>query len=93
MRDPTRRRKPSHMAMRRVQKALSKTKDESAPGPGGIGWRLLKMIKKTALGQVVLEDIALGATPKERVRVPEIAGEMVMVMIPKPGRDQQKVKG
>ena len=67
--------------------------NQSAPGPDGISWRHLKMIKATPLVQAVLEDIALWATPKERVRVPETAREIVMVIIPKPGRDHQKVKG
>lgn len=51
------------------------------------------MIKETALGKAVLEGVALWATPKERIRVPENAREMTMVMIPKPGRDHSKVKG
>ena len=82
--------KPSDMAMRRVRKALSKTKNKSAAGPDGISWGLLKMIKATALGQAVLEDIA---SPGEQVGVPVTAGEMIMVMIPKLGRDHKKVKG
>lgn len=35
----------SEAAMGRVRRALSKTKNKSAPGPDGISWRLLKMIK------------------------------------------------
>lgn len=51
------RRTPREAAMRRVRRALSKTKNKSAAGPDGISWRLLKMIKGTALGQAVLEDV------------------------------------
>ena len=90
---PTRRRQPSDMAMKRVRRALSRTKNKSAPGPDGISWRLLKVIKESALGQAALEDIALWASPKERAKTPKTAWEMVMVMILKPGSDHQKVKG
>ena len=87
------RRAPSSTAMKRVLRALSKTKNKSAAGPDGISWWLLKMIKGTPLGRAVLEDVALWATPKERVKVPEAAREMTIVMIPKPGKDHSKVKG
>ena len=51
------------------------------------------MIKGTALGRAVLHDVALWATLKEKVRVPEIAREMTVGIIPKPGKDHTKVKG
>ena len=65
---------------------LSRTKDKSAAGPDGVSWRLLKTIKGTAFGKVVLGDIGLWASPKEGVRVPKATREMTMVMIPKPGK-------
>ena len=72
---------------------LSRTKDKSAAGPDGVSWRLLKTIKGTAFGKVVLGDIGLWASPKEGVRVPKATREMTMVMIPKPGKDHTEVKG
>ena len=51
------------------------------------------MIKGTTLGRAVLEDVALWATSKERIKVPETTREMMMAMISKPGRDHSKVKG
>ena len=89
-RGPVKRRKPSDTG---VRKALSKTNNKLALGPDSISWHLLKMIKATALGQAVLDDITLWASPKEQVKVPAVAREMIIVMIPKPGRDHAKVKG
>lgn len=48
---------PSKRVMEQVRRALEKTKSLSTPGPDGISWRLLKAIKDTKLGTVVLEDI------------------------------------
>ena len=65
-REQVRRGAPGNTAMRRVQKALSKIKNHSA---AGISWRLLKMIKETALGQAVLKDAALGQLPRKELSV------------------------
>ena len=42
----------------RVLRALMKTRNNSAPGPDGITWRLLKALKDTRLGRAVLDDVA-----------------------------------
>ena len=54
---------------------------------------MLKMIKETALGRAVLEDVALWATPNENARVVDAVREITMRRIPKPGKDHSKVKG
>ena len=51
-----------------VLRALGKTKNKSATG---ISWRLLKIIKGTVMGKAVIKDVAVGATPEEKVRVPK----------------------
>ena len=50
------------------------------------------MINGTAIGKAVLEDVALWATPKKKVKVPAMAREMTMVMIPKTGRQGQRME-
>lgn len=73
-----------------IQKALLKTRNNSAPGPDRISYRLLKLIKDTHLGQRIFNDIAktLEGTP-----VPSSWRAMSCVMIPKPNNDHNLVKG
>jgi len=44
--------------IRRVEQALRRTRNNSAPGPGGISWELLKTISGTRLGRAIIEDVA-----------------------------------
>lgn len=87
------RRQADRTARERIWRALGKCKNQSAPGPDGISWRVLKIIKCTPLGRAVCEDIAVWASPGERVKFPSESREITMVMIPKPRRDHTKVKG
>jgi len=52
-----------------VRKALSKTSNSSAPGPDGIGYRLIKMVMRTKLGDELMREVAgnlaRGRIPKE----------------------------
>jgi len=70
-----------------VRGALSKTKNSSAPGPDGVTWRLLKLIKDTRLGGAVLDDVGMVAQLDNRYYGEEEWRGMTMVMIPKPGKD------
>jgi len=79
--------------MVRVRQALQKTRNDNAPKPDGISWKLLKAIKGTKLGAAVLEDVGQVAGSEELTRMPEEWGNMKMVMIPKPGKDHTAVKG
>ena len=76
-----------------VRRALSKTKNTLAPGPDGVTWKLLKMIKDTRLGEAVLEDVGMMAQLDLGYYGEAEWRDMVMVMIPKPGKDHSKVKG
>ena len=72
-----------------IRNALSGTKNESAPGPDGICYRLIKMVVETRLGRELIEDIARGLMSGEG---PECWREMRMVLIPKPGKDLTMTK-
>jgi len=48
--EPQRRQEVSATACRRVEQALCRTKNNSAPGPDGVSWKLLKMIRKRRWG-------------------------------------------
>jgi len=58
--DPGRqeRRWPAQDTIYRVEQALKKTRKNSAPGPDGVSWKLLKMIRETTLGKAILDDVA-----------------------------------
>ena len=73
----------------RVERALIRTKNSSAPGPDGAGYRLIKVVKDTPLGQGLYEEIAISLL--ERL-TPRRWKEMRVVLIPKPGRDLMKMK-
>jgi len=87
------RRKPSEEAMTRIRHALKKTRNNSAPGPDGISWKLLKILKDTGVGRAVIEDAGQVAERRGTTRMPERWRAMKMVMIPKPGKDHTAVKG
>ena len=78
-----------------VDRALTGTKNNSAPGPDGISYRLLKMIRQTTLGKAIIRDIARCFPNNEQQRedIPETWQQMLTVMIPKPGKDHTLVKG
>jgi len=40
-----------------VRAALGKTKNNSALGPHGISWKLLKALKGTKIGRAVIDDV------------------------------------
>ena len=40
-----------------VRRALGKTKNGSAPGPDGVGYRLIKAVRDTHLGRELIEEI------------------------------------
>jgi len=88
-----RRRTPSGDIMVRLDHALKKTRNNSAPGPDGISWKLLKAIKDTRLWKVVVEDVEQVAESEEWTGMPEEWRDMKMVMIPKPDKDHTAVKG
>ena len=69
-------------------KALNSTNNSSSPGPDGISYRLLKLLKHTDLGKALLHDInsyVRDGIPPNR--------ELTMVMVPKPGKDHRYAKG
>lgn len=41
-----------------VKKALAGTNNKLAPGPDGIGYRLIKLVQGTKLGQEVISEVA-----------------------------------
>ena len=87
------RREPSEETMVQLRHMLQNTRNDSAPGPDGISWKLLKMIQHTAIGRAVLQDAGQVAESKNFTRMPEEWRDMKMVMIPKPGKDHTAVKG
>ena len=73
----------------KVERALMGTKNSSAPGPDGIGYRLIKAVKDTPLGQGLFEEIAISLLESS---TPHRWKEMRVVLIPKPGRDLTRTK-
>ena len=67
-----------------VRRALGKTKNGSAPGPDGVGYRLIKAVRDTHLRhelvEAVVDNLARGV-------IPPAWREMRVVFIPKPGKD------
>ena len=67
-----------------VRRVLGKTKNRSAPGPDGVGYRLITAFRDTRLRRELIEEIVenlpLGV-------IPPAWREMWLVFIPKPGRD------
>ena len=64
--------------------ALGRTKNGSAPGPDGIGYRLIKPVRDTRLGWELIEEIVDNLAQGV---IPPAWREMRVVFIPKPGRD------
>jgi len=89
----TRRSPPSDETRERVRRALMRIRNNSAPGPEGITWRLVKPIRDTRLGRAVLDDVGQTAEMGNGYHREEEWRGMTMVMIPKPGKDHWKVKG
>ena len=72
-----------------VQAALSGTKNNSAAGPDGVGYRLIKAVRDTRLEREVMGEIVAtlwGGYIPDRWR------DMRVVLIPKPGRDLTQTK-
>ena len=67
-----------------VRRALGRTKNGSAPGPDGIGYRLIKAVKDTRLGRELMDEVVDNLW---RGVFPEAWRQMRVVFIPKPGRD------
>ena len=82
---------PLPSTVRAILQALSKTSNNSTPGPDGISFRLLKIIKDTDLGQAVINDIAYNVDNPDHSSPPWKA--LNMVMIPKPGKDHSSLQG
>ena len=72
-----------------VERALMGTINSSAPGPDGVSYRLIKVVRDTPLGQGLMREVAEslleGKTPPEW-------REMRVVLISKPGRDMSRTK-
>ena len=89
----TRRCQPRQEMMRAVRKALAKTRNLSVSGPDGDIWRLLKAVKDTRLGKAALEAVGQMSEVENRYYGEEDWRGMVMVMMPKPGKNHTKLKG
>ena len=77
-----------------LRKALSTTKNTSAPGPDRVSYRLLKEIMNIELGEQslgVLADFLRGR--RSLLSSTGDGREVTVVMIPKEGKDLSKVKG
>ena len=72
-----------------VRDALSGTKNNSAAGPDGIGYRLIKAIRDTRLGNELLGEIVAALRGGY---IPDRWRDMRVVLIPKPGRDLTQTK-
>jgi len=82
------RQRPREDIMIRIGQALRKARNDSAPEPDGISWKLLKALKGMKIGRAVLEDAGQVAETESLTRMPEEWRDMKMVMIPKPGNSQ-----
>ena len=60
-----------------------------APGPDGIGYRLMKMVRDTRLGRELVDEVVDGLKTGE---VPKAWRDMQVVLIPKPGKDLTMTK-
>ena len=67
-----------------VPSALGRTKNGSAPGPDGIGYRLIKAVSDTRLGRKLVDEVMDCLV---RGVISPAWREMRMVFIPKLGRD------
>ena len=74
----------------RVRRALMGTKNSSAPGPDGLSYRLIKVIRNTCLGEELISE---GALHLWECTIPGRRKEMRMVLIPKLRRDLINCQG
>jgi len=70
-------READEMLVRQVKEMLSKTRNNSSPGPDRLTYRLIKLIKDTDLGRALMHDIARGIAGQ--ARVPQEHRDMLMV--------------
>jgi len=73
-----------------VRKALAGTSNRSAPGPDGIGYKLIKRVLDLKLGSELIREVAENLI---KGRIPKEWQHSKVVMIPKPGKDHSKTKG
>ena len=64
--------------------ALFRTKNNSAAGPDGVGYRLIKAIRDTRLGNELLGEVV---SALRGGYIPDRWKDMRVVLTPKPGRD------
>ena len=72
-----------------VRDALSGKKNNSAAGPDGIGYRLIKAVRDTRLGNELLGEIVAALRGGY---IPDRWRDMRVVLIPKPGQDLTQSK-
>ena len=72
-----------------VRGALSGTKNNSAAGPDGVGYRLIKAVRDTRLGNELLGEVVAALRGGY---IPDRWRDMRVVLIPKPGRDLTQTK-
>ena len=72
-----------------VRNALSGTKNNSAAGPDGVRYRMIKAVRDTKLGIEVLGEVVAAMRGGY---IPDRWREMRVVLIPKPGRDLTQTK-
>jgi len=73
-----------------VRKALPGTSNRSAPGPDGIGYKLIKRVLDLKLGRELIGEVAENLI---NGKIPKEWQHSKVVMIPKPGKDHSKTKG
>ena len=69
--------------------ALSGTKNNSAASPDGVGYRLIKAVRDTRLGNELLGEVVAALRGGY---IPDRWRNMRVVLIPKPGRDLTQTK-
>ena len=72
-----------------VHYALSGTKNNSAAGPDGVGYRLIKAVQDTRLGIELLGEVVAALRGGY---IPDRWRDMRVVLIPKPARDMTQTK-
>ena len=72
-----------------VQQALVGTKNNSAAGPDGVGYRLIKAVRDTQCGRELFGEVVAGLHGRY---IPDRWRDMRVVLIPKPVRDLTRTK-
>ena len=72
-----------------VHGALSGTRNNSAAGPDGVGYRLIKAVPDTRLSNELLGEVVAALRGGY---IPDRWRDMWVVLIPKPGRDLMQSK-